>query len=320
MRRPCVDAVLKAFGARIQSIDHLDGVTVDLGDGSWFNLRTSNTEPLLRLNVEARTAEEVDEIVDADRRAQLRGRERIRRERQPRSRCRRPRRRRGPARRRSRRSAAGGVDGRRAGARHRGGARRRRARAVRSDHPPRTVVWVAGRGTAETAGAMLAAALGGRSAAPIVVAAEAPPWIGALDVLVVAGDDPGDPALVAAAATGVRRGARVVVVAPRTRVRCASRGGPGGGAGAAAAGARRLRPGPIPGRRAGRPARGRPGHCGSTWPRWPTNWTPRRCATARAVNCSPIPRRRWPNGCRAATSCSPATTRRRWRWPGTRAP
>ncbi|MGY4653168.1 phosphomannomutase/phosphoglucomutase [Mycobacterium sp. URHB0021] len=59
----CVDDVLLSFGARIQSIDHLDGVTVDLGDGSWFNLRMSNTEPLLRLNVEARSAEEVDEIV-----------------------------------------------------------------------------------------------------------------------------------------------------------------------------------------------------------------------------------------------------------------
>ncbi|HJT91600.1 MAG TPA: phosphomannomutase/phosphoglucomutase [Mycobacterium sp.] len=59
----CVDAVLKSFGTRIHSIDHLDGVTVDLGDGSWFNLRMSNTEPLLRLNVEARTTEEVDEIV-----------------------------------------------------------------------------------------------------------------------------------------------------------------------------------------------------------------------------------------------------------------
>src|SRR3712207_8405337 len=31
----------------------LDGLTVDLSDGSWFNLRASNTEPLLRLNVEA---------------------------------------------------------------------------------------------------------------------------------------------------------------------------------------------------------------------------------------------------------------------------
>jgi phosphomannomutase len=59
----CVDAVLKSFGGRIQSIDHLDGVTVDLGDGSWFNLRSSNTEPLLRLNVEGRSAEDVDAVV-----------------------------------------------------------------------------------------------------------------------------------------------------------------------------------------------------------------------------------------------------------------
>jgi hypothetical protein len=86
--------------------------------------------------------------------------------------------------------------------------------SVRGDDPPRTVIWVAGRGTAETAGTMLAATSGGWAAAPIVIAAEAPPWIGALDVLIVAGDDPGDPALVGAAASGVRRGARVVVAAP----------------------------------------------------------------------------------------------------------
>jgi hypothetical protein len=85
---------------------------------------------------------------------------------------------------------------------------------LQSDEPPRTVIWVAGRGNAETAGTLLAAALGGSVAAPIVVAPEVPPWIGALDVLIVAGDDSGDPALVSAAATGVRRGARVVVVAP----------------------------------------------------------------------------------------------------------
>ena len=59
----CTDAVLKSFGSRIHSIDHLDGVTVDLGDGSWFNLRSSNTEPLLRLNVEGRSAEDVDAVV-----------------------------------------------------------------------------------------------------------------------------------------------------------------------------------------------------------------------------------------------------------------
>jgi phosphomannomutase len=59
----CMDAVLKSFGSRIQSIDHLDGVTVDLGEGSWFNLRTSNTEPLLRLNVEGRCVEDVEAVV-----------------------------------------------------------------------------------------------------------------------------------------------------------------------------------------------------------------------------------------------------------------
>ena len=59
----CVESVLKSFGTRIHSIDHLDGVTVDLGNGSWFNLRTSNTEPLLRLNVEARTTDDVDKVV-----------------------------------------------------------------------------------------------------------------------------------------------------------------------------------------------------------------------------------------------------------------
>ena len=38
--------------------DRLDGLTVDCGDW-WFNLRASNTEPLLRLNVEAPTASQV---------------------------------------------------------------------------------------------------------------------------------------------------------------------------------------------------------------------------------------------------------------------
>ncbi len=82
------------------------------------------------------------------------------------------------------------------------------------DQRPRTIVWLARRGPAETAGAMLAAALGGTAGEPLVTAAQAPPWIGPLDVLVVAGDDPSDPVLVSAAATAVRRGARVVVAAP----------------------------------------------------------------------------------------------------------
>src|ERR671912_2409673 len=48
-------------------IDYLDGLTVDFGDW-WFNLRPSNTEPLLRLNVEAKDRETVekerDELLD----------------------------------------------------------------------------------------------------------------------------------------------------------------------------------------------------------------------------------------------------------------
>ncbi|MFI2373299.1 phosphomannomutase/phosphoglucomutase [Streptomyces sp. NPDC018833] len=47
-------AVREAFAAREGvTTDHLDGLTVAAGDW-WFNLRASNTEPLLRLNVEAR--------------------------------------------------------------------------------------------------------------------------------------------------------------------------------------------------------------------------------------------------------------------------
>jgi len=42
--------------------DTMDGLTVDLGDW-WFNLRPSNTEPLLRLNLEAATVEERDRRV-----------------------------------------------------------------------------------------------------------------------------------------------------------------------------------------------------------------------------------------------------------------
>jgi hypothetical protein len=86
--------------------------------------------------------------------------------------------------------------------------------SVQTGQRPRSVIWVAGRGTAQSAGAILTAVLGGSAAEPIVTASEVPPWIGPLDVLVVAGDDPADPVLVSAAATGVRRGARVVVGAP----------------------------------------------------------------------------------------------------------
>ncbi len=43
--------------------DDLDGLTVQFKDW-WFNIRPSNTEPLLRLNVEAKTAENLTEKLD----------------------------------------------------------------------------------------------------------------------------------------------------------------------------------------------------------------------------------------------------------------
>jgi len=51
-------AVEKAF--KDAEIDHLDGVTVQYPDW-WFNLRASNTEPLVRLNLEASSAEQLRE-------------------------------------------------------------------------------------------------------------------------------------------------------------------------------------------------------------------------------------------------------------------
>ena len=44
-------------------VDHLDGLTVN-GDTWWFNVRASNTEPLLRLNVEAKTQARMEKIRD----------------------------------------------------------------------------------------------------------------------------------------------------------------------------------------------------------------------------------------------------------------
>jgi phosphomannomutase len=52
-----VAAIAEFEGARGASIDTLDGLTVEHPDW-WYNVRPSNTEPLLRLNVEARTPEE----------------------------------------------------------------------------------------------------------------------------------------------------------------------------------------------------------------------------------------------------------------------
>jgi phosphomannomutase len=58
------DAVMQAVAKVYQQFpqDWIDGLTVDCGNW-WFNLRASNTEPLLRLNLEAATRDECDNHV-----------------------------------------------------------------------------------------------------------------------------------------------------------------------------------------------------------------------------------------------------------------
>jgi phosphomannomutase len=68
-----MQAIEAEYGARAgATVDHLDGLTIELGDGRWFNVRPSNTEPLLRLNVEAPDERSMvalrDEVLDLIRR------------------------------------------------------------------------------------------------------------------------------------------------------------------------------------------------------------------------------------------------------------
>lgn len=51
-----VESIAEKLGQGAAVVDTLDGLTADFGDW-WFNLRPSNTEPLLRLNVEAQDDE-----------------------------------------------------------------------------------------------------------------------------------------------------------------------------------------------------------------------------------------------------------------------
>ena len=57
-----IDLIRKKYGNDYQ-VDELDGLTIT-ADSWWFNLRASNTEPLLRLNVEAETEKEMVKIRD----------------------------------------------------------------------------------------------------------------------------------------------------------------------------------------------------------------------------------------------------------------
>ena len=62
--KAATERVEKTYVSDQVTIDHLDGLTVN-GDSWWFNLRPSNTEPLLRLNVEASTQAQMETVRDA---------------------------------------------------------------------------------------------------------------------------------------------------------------------------------------------------------------------------------------------------------------
>ena len=68
-----IEEIAAAFADGRQ--DRLDGLTVEFDDW-WCNVRPSNTEPLLRLNVEARTPELLEEktaeVLGADQRRRAR--------------------------------------------------------------------------------------------------------------------------------------------------------------------------------------------------------------------------------------------------------
>jgi phosphomannomutase len=56
-----LERLKKAYADNEQ--DELDGLTVDLGNDAWFNVRASNTEPVCRLNAEAKSQSELDTLV-----------------------------------------------------------------------------------------------------------------------------------------------------------------------------------------------------------------------------------------------------------------
>ena len=58
------EAVRLTFAERTTGTDDLDGLTIELADGTWLNVRASNTEPLLRLNVEGPNVEAMSGVRD----------------------------------------------------------------------------------------------------------------------------------------------------------------------------------------------------------------------------------------------------------------
>jgi phosphomannomutase len=60
-KQAIIDRLAEAFPDG--TAETLDGLTVRFKNGSWFNARPSNTEPLLRLNVEAKSESELNALV-----------------------------------------------------------------------------------------------------------------------------------------------------------------------------------------------------------------------------------------------------------------
>ncbi|MBA4025313.1 MAG: hypothetical protein C0482_23405 [Gordonia sp.] len=91
---------------------------------------------------------------------------------------------------------------------------------------PRAVVVVCGDGTAGRATDLVLALVGPHIDVPLIKTAAMPSWIGPLDVVVVAGDDAGDPRLAEAASRAGRRQAEVVIAGPLEGPLRESLGGP----------------------------------------------------------------------------------------------
>jgi phosphomannomutase len=60
-KEAAIQRVLEAYGEH--ETDDLDGITVIIDEHTWFNVRASNTESVLRLNAEAKDKKELDALV-----------------------------------------------------------------------------------------------------------------------------------------------------------------------------------------------------------------------------------------------------------------
>ena len=179
---------------------------------------------------------------------------------------------------------------------------------------PRSVIWLAGAVRRRRPGGTIGI-LGATAGEPWCPRRGVPPWIGPLTCWWSPVTIRLDPALVSAVAVAVRRGARVVVVAPFE--------GPLREAGGPAAvlaprlyspedfGLTRYLAAGLATLAAVDPA------ITTDLPVLADELTPRRCATAPPGRCSPIQPRRWPSGSQAVRWCWPATARPPWGWPGT---